>query len=86
MTLTPVERVAEELMRLGFGKLVGGECPDPLCGDNTWDHDCGIGPGILVPDMELAQAVVTVLDALRTTWPDCTAPVPPCGECRDGHA
>lgn len=60
-TLTPIERIALDLMERGHGKRVGGECFDPQCGDNTWDHDCTLGSGELVPDLDLARAALAAV-------------------------
>jgi hypothetical protein len=37
-------------------------CPDPQCGDSTWDHDCKDGPS--QPNERLADSVVATI----TLW------------------
>lgn len=44
---------------------VHGPCPDPQCGDSTWDHDCELGGS--VPDVKLANLIAVEVQAwLRT--------------------
>lgn len=58
-------------------KLVDVPCPDPQCGDSTWDHECGLGVKPGKPEgfgSECADVLVRLLDTSFRTgiefgWP-----------------
>lgn len=65
MTIIPIPAAVVEAGAKALPMIESG-CPDPQCGDSTWDHECQLGgPGQL--NLSRAQAVLVAALSLGET-------------------